>query len=62
MKIKDLQLSRRTKTRRFEDMNKNLTQQLEDCIKTSRFFTLQFDDSTDIVDVAQLIVFIGVVL
>ncbi|KAF2894565.1 hypothetical protein ILUMI_11613 [Ignelater luminosus] len=54
--IKDLQLSRRTVTRRIKDMNKNVTRQLEDDIQSCRFFSLQFDESTDIVDTAQLIV------
>jgi len=59
--IKDLQLSRRTVTRRIEDMNENVTRQLEDDIKSCRFFSLQFDESIDVVDTAQLIVFIRMV-
>lgn len=59
--IKDLQLFRRTVTHRIEDMNKNVTRQLEDDIQSGRFFSLQFDESTDIVDTAQLIAFIRMV-
>ena len=59
--IKDLQLSRRTVTRRIEDINKNVTRQLEDDIQSCRFFSLQFDESTDIVDTAELIVFIRMI-
>ena len=56
-----MQLSRRTVTRRIEDMNENVTRQLEDDKQSCRFFSLQFDESTDIVDTAQLIVFIRMV-
>nr|XP_022908263.1 general transcription factor II-I repeat domain-containing protein 2A-like [Onthophagus taurus] len=59
--IKDLQLSRRTVTRRIEDMNENVIQQLEEDIYSCSFFSLQFDESTDAVDTAQLIVFIRMI-
>lgn len=59
--IKDLQLSRSTVTRRIEDMNKNVTRQLEDDIQSCRSFSLHLDESTDIVDTAQLLVFIRMV-
>ena len=59
--IKDLQLSRSTVTRRFEGMEENLAAQLERDIDRCECFSLQFDDSTDYVDIAQLCVFIRMV-
>lgn len=59
--IKDLQLSRRTVTRRIVDMTDNITQQLKDDIQNCCYFSLQFDELTDVVDTAQLIIFIRMV-
>ena len=59
--IKDLQLSRSKVTRRFEGMEENLAAQLEKDIDRCECFSLQFDESTDSVDIAQLCVFIRMV-
>ena len=59
--IKDLQLSRSTVTKRFEGMEENLAAQLERDIDRCECFSLQFDESTDSVDIAQLCVFIRMV-
>jgi len=56
--IKDLQLSRSTVTRRFEGMEQNLAAELERDICRCECFSIQFDESTDSVDIAQLCVFI----
>ena len=59
--IKDLQFSRSTVTRRFEGMEENLAAQLERDIDRCECFSLQFDESTDFVNIAQLCVFIRMV-
>ncbi|XP_067937246.1 general transcription factor II-I repeat domain-containing protein 2A-like [Watersipora subatra] len=56
--IKDVQLSRSTMTRRCEEIEKNVTAQLQRDIAMCECFSLQFDESTDSVDVAQLCLFI----
>lgn len=56
--IKDVQLSRNTVTRRCEEMAENLHEQLKKDIDACECFSLQFDESTDMVDVAQLCIFI----
>ena len=59
--IQDLQLSRKTVTRRVEDISANLEQQLQkdttDCVA----FSLQLDESVDIGDTAQILIFIRMV-
>ena len=45
--IKDLQLSRSTVTRRFEEMEENLAAELERDIGRCECFSIQFDESTD---------------
>jgi len=59
--IKDLQLSRSTVTRRFEGMEEKLAAELERDIGRRECFSIQFDESTDSVDIAQLCVFIRMV-
>lgn len=58
--IKDIQLSRNV-TRRCEGMEENLAAQLHRDIAVCVSFSLQFDESTDSVDVAQLCIFIRMV-
>jgi len=60
-KVKDfekLSLSRRTIVRRVEDINQDLLKQL--MLKSEKFdyFSIALDDSTDITDTAQLLIFI----
>lgn len=52
--IKDLQLSRQTVTRRIEIINQDLYNQT---LKECTYFSLQFDESTDAKDSAQLCIF-----
>ena len=56
--IKDLQLSRMkvTRTRRIEKLSADVTDQLQDDINKCVAFSLQFDESTDVIDTAQLMV------
>jgi len=59
--IEDLQLSRSMVTRRFEGMEENLAAELEGDIGKCECFSIQFDESTDSVDIVQLCVFIRMV-
>ena len=59
--IKDMQLSRSTVTRRCEDMSEDLHSQLKKDVNSCECFSLQFDESTDMVDVAQLCIYIRMV-
>lgn len=51
-------LSRRTVTRRVEDIAGNLTLQLESEVASFDFFSLALDESCDVRDTAQLLVFV----
>lgn len=57
-KFEEVPLSARTITRRIEDVGDNLLNQLINITKTFQYFSLALDESTDIVDSAQLIIFI----
>ncbi|XP_060799461.1 zinc finger BED domain-containing protein 5-like [Neoarius graeffei] len=59
--IQETQLSRNTITRRCETMSEDIERQLRNDIESCLCFSLQFDESTDAVDVAQLCVFIRMV-
>ncbi|XP_067132090.1 general transcription factor II-I repeat domain-containing protein 2A-like [Centruroides vittatus] len=59
--IQDLQLSRNTVMRRIEKMSGNVKEQLYNDINRCSCFSLQCDESTDISDTAQLLVFIRMV-
>lgn len=59
--IQELQLSRNTVMRRIEKMSGNVKEQLYNDIKSCTCFSLQCDESTDIRDTAQLLVFIRMV-
>ncbi|XP_026819144.1 zinc finger MYM-type protein 6-like [Rhopalosiphum maidis] len=52
--INDLQLSHKTVTRRVESIGQNLVELLKQDIKECVYFSLQFDESTEITDTAQL--------
>ncbi|VVC45919.1 Hypothetical protein CINCED_3A001718 [Cinara cedri] len=57
-KFEEVPLSARTITRRIENVGDNLLNELIKKTKTFQYFSLALDESTDIVDSAQLIVFI----
>ncbi|XP_050508081.1 protein ZBED8-like [Diabrotica virgifera virgifera] len=59
--IKQVQLSRPTVTRRIEIMCKDLESQVKSDIMKCVYFSLQFDESTDMTDTAQLCIFIRMV-
>ncbi|XP_075210345.1 general transcription factor II-I repeat domain-containing protein 2-like [Lycorma delicatula] len=59
--VQDLQLSRNTVMQRIERMSGNVKEQLYDDINSCSCFSLQCDESTDISDTAQLIVFVRMV-
>ena len=59
--IKALQLSRSTVTQRCEVMAEDLTQQLWKDITDCECFSLQLDESTDVIDTSQLCIFIWMV-
>lgn len=56
--IKDVQLSRQSVTRRLEIMEMDVIQKLKHDINDCKYFSLQFDESTDIIDIAQLCIYI----
>ena len=56
--VKSISLSRRTVTRRTEELGQNLRDQLDEKIKSFVSFSLALDESTDVIDTAQLAVFI----
>lgn len=59
--IQSMPLSRNTVTNRVEEISKNLFCQLQNDIYTCKSFSLQFDESTDILGCAQLCVFVRLV-
>ena len=56
--VKSISLSRRTVTRRTEELGQILRDQLDEKIKSFVSFSLALDESTDVIDTAQLAVFI----
>lgn len=59
--IKSVQLSSNTVMRRVEAMSSDITSQLKTDFDRCSYFSLQLDESTDIVDTAQLAVFVRMV-
>ena len=55
--IKGLQLSHQTVARRVEQISNNMESQLHQDLQTSEYFSLQFDESADMSDIAELCVF-----
>lgn len=60
--INEMQLSRNTVAKRVDEISSDLKQQLMQDVKDCRAFSLQIDESTDAVDVSQMIIFIRMVL
>jgi len=56
--IKKVQLSQSTITRTVECVSDDSEQQLRQDLEICEFFSLQLDESTDVCDASQLIVFI----
>lgn len=59
--INNISLSRNTVMRRTEEMSENLEEILQENIHNCSFLSLQFDESTDLSDTAQLCIFIRMV-
>ncbi|XP_023232148.1 zinc finger BED domain-containing protein 5-like [Centruroides sculpturatus] len=59
--IQDLQLSDNTVTRRIQAISKDMQTQLKSDLEICEWFSLQFDESTDISDTAQLAVMVRMV-
>ncbi|XP_047028008.1 protein FAM200A-like [Helicoverpa zea] len=57
-KLKNIPLSDNTITRRINDMAKDIQEQVVEKLKNSQHFALQFDESTDVSDCAQFVVFV----
>ena len=56
--FEDISLSARICVRRTEKLGNNLMQQLKEKINSFNFFSLAMDESTDVSDTAQLLIFI----
>ena len=54
-------LSRMTIQRRVEDLAKDVTEQLHDRLASCTYFSVALDESTDIIDTAQLLVYVRAV-
>lgn len=59
--IKSVQLSANTLMRRVEAMSSDVVSQLKTDFDRCSYFSLQLDESTDIVDTAQLVIFVRMV-
>jgi len=59
--INNMALTRNNSMQRMVDMSKNLEDILRQDIQKCRLFSLQFDESTDFMDTAQLCIFIRIV-
>ena len=57
-KFEEVSLSRRTVARRIEAIGKDLTSQLKGLVPSFQLFSLALDESTDIDDTAQLLIFV----
>jgi len=58
MRLKNISLSRRTIVRRVYSISTNLADQLASKIKKFDYFSVCLDESTDVVDTAQMLIFI----
>ena len=57
-KLQSVPLSRNTCTRRTEEISDNLFEQLLSALADAECYSLALDESTDILDVAQMAVFV----
>ncbi|XP_056645807.1 protein FAM200A-like [Diorhabda sublineata] len=57
-KLKNIPLSDNTISRRINDMVNDIQEQVIEKLKNSQHFAMQFDESTDVSDCAQFVVFV----
>ena len=57
-KFEEVSLSRRTLARRIKAISEDLTSQLKGLVSSFQLFSLALDESTDIDDTAQLLIFV----
>lgn len=57
-KLSQIPLSDNTVKRRIDDMAEDITNQVVDAVKQSPFFAIQLDESTDVAQCSQLLVFV----
>ncbi|XP_050340512.1 SCAN domain-containing protein 3-like [Bactrocera neohumeralis] len=57
-KLRKIPLSDNDISRRINDMAKDIQEQVVEKLKNSQHFALQFDESTDVSDCAQFVVFV----
>jgi len=57
-KVRNLQLSHQTVSRRIQDLSTDLEEQLRNQLKTCQAFSIALDESTDISDTAQIVFWI----
>jgi len=60
--FENVSLSHQTVARRVAELGYNMTLQLKEVVQQCRYFSLAFDESTDISDISQLLVFIHTVV
>ena len=60
-KFEEVSLSRRTVARRIKAIGEDLTSQLKGLVPSFQLFSLALDESTDIDDTAQLLIFVRVI-
>ncbi|KAL4101254.1 hypothetical protein QTP88_021274 [Uroleucon formosanum] len=56
--FEQVSLSRQTIIRRIEDLGLNLFEQVQDRVKHFQYFSIALDESTDMVDTAQILIFL----
>lgn len=59
--LKNVSLSKQTVTRRIEEISKHVSSELSNIVSESSYFSLALDESTDLTDTAQLLIFIRTV-
>lgn len=56
--FQEISLSRRTVTRRIEQINDDVFNQLQNKVKNFTYFSVAMDESTDVINTAQLLIFV----
>lgn len=56
--LKNVSLSKQTVSRRIEEISKHVSSEISNIVSESSYFSLALDESTDLTDTAQLLIFI----